>query len=160
MNQNDKFETPSGQGSKDGLLANLVNGVNQFPGFEMGITLHVNGLIISGMLCSTVSFLKEQAELIRRIGSPNTQEFADIFGSFAEAALPQDADQDGDDGQEPATEEQRLPDFIHLRAATVHAPGTSTVLPETLWRGQLDHVSGWSIGTFGIKSPALTSTAQ
>jgi hypothetical protein len=36
--------------------------------------------------------------------------------------------------------------YIHLRDATVFAPGAQPTLAKTLWRGRLSHVSGWSLG--------------
>jgi hypothetical protein len=66
---------------------------------------------------------------------------------------------EGDEAAETEEAGADLPEFIHLRAATVHAPGTDAVLPETLWRGRLDHVSGWSVGNLGLKPPPRSRAA-
>jgi hypothetical protein len=122
---------------------------------EIGVTLHVSGVIISGLLCSITSFFEEQAEVIRRLGSVENAEarqgFAELYDWHADQTQTQPAIEPAEDGQAAETEEAGadLPDFIHLRAASVHAPGTDAVLPETLWRGRLDHVSGWSIAPTG-----------
>ncbi|HTS97026.1 MAG TPA: hypothetical protein VMI33_10430 [Streptosporangiaceae bacterium] len=147
------------QPPKDPFLAVLVKAVNGAPGWEFGVTLHVNGLIISGLLCSMTSFFEEQAELFRQLGSAETAEarqgFAEVFDALAEQSQSQPGIEHANGDQAVASDapETDLPSFIHLRAATVHAPGTDAVLPETLWRGRLDHVSGWSIGNFGPKPP-------
>jgi hypothetical protein len=162
MSQNDQLEPQAEQDAeadghyppKDPLLAILVQGVNNSE-WQFGVTLHVNGVIISGMLCSMTSFFKEQAEMIRQLGSPETaegrQSFATIFDELAEDVHVDTGARDGDD--DAVALRSNLPGFIHLRAATVQAPGTDAVLPETLWRGRLDHVSGWSIGNFIPKPP-------
>jgi len=78
MDRSDESQIPAEQGAKphgdrlpkDPLLAILVQGINRFPGNEIGVILHVNGVIVSGMLCSMTSFFEANAELIRRVGSP------------------------------------------------------------------------------------------
>jgi hypothetical protein len=167
MDRNDEPRTPAEQDaeagrdrlSQDPFLAILVQAINQNSGWEFGVTLHVNGVIISGLLCSMTSFFEEQAEMIRRLGSADSAEarqgFAEIFDWLAEQTRTQASGEQtgGDEAVKTGTAAADLPEFIHLRAATVHAPGTDAVLPETLWRGRLDHVSGWSIGNFGPKPP-------
>jgi hypothetical protein len=144
---------------KDPLLAVLVKYVDKTPGWEFGLTLHVNGVIVSGMLCAMTSFFEEQANLIREYAPPENgegqREFAKSFDYLAEESRPGSSDDQVSDRDVAESEgnEDPLPGFIHLRAATVHAPGTDAVLPEMLWRGRLDHVSGWSIGNFGPKPP-------
>jgi hypothetical protein len=78
-----------------------------------------------------------------------------MYDFLSEHALGQSGRYQAKDGEvdEAEAAESDLPEFIHLRAATVHAPGTDAVPPETLWRGRLEHVSGWSIGNFGRKLP-------
>jgi hypothetical protein len=111
------------------------------------------------------SFFNEQADVIRRSSSGRSAEdiegFAKMFDWLSEQSLTESGADQANDGEADGTEtaESDLPGFIHLRAATVHAPGTDAVLPETLWRGRLDHVSGWSIGNFGPKLPRNNSSA-
>lgn len=110
-----------------------MKAVNEIPGGEFGVTLHVNGVIISGLLCSMTSFFEEQAEMIRQLGSPDTAEalqgFAKTFDWLAEQTQSQ-TDIEHAEGDETAASDTAgadLPGFIHLRAATVHAPGTNAV---------------------------------
>jgi hypothetical protein len=150
---------------RDPYLASLVKLVDDNPGWEIGLTLHVNGVIVSGLLCSMISFFEEQAEIIRQPGQAETAEgrlwFAEVFDSVVnEIKGWADAKHvDEEKGEETGAALGDLPAFIHLRAATVHAPGTDAVLPEVLWRGRLDHVSGWSIGNLGPKSLRQSRTA-
>jgi hypothetical protein len=173
MNHNDEPQTPAEHDveadrhrlPQDAFLAILVQAVDHTPGWEVGVTLHVNGVIISGLLCSMTSFFEEQAEMIRRLGSAETAEarqgFAELFDWLADQTqTPPGAEHaEGGEAAETGASGADLPEFIHLRAATVHAPGTDAVLPETLWRGRLDHVSGWSIGNFGPKPPPRSRAA-
>jgi hypothetical protein len=78
------------------------------------------------------SFFEEQAELIRQLGSAETAEtryeFAKLFDWLAEQttqARPKAEPGDGDEDAATEAAAEDLPEFIHLRAATVHAPGTA-----------------------------------
>jgi hypothetical protein len=173
MTLNDELPTAAERGagtdgsspSNDPFLAVLVQTVNEHPGWEIGVTLHVNGVIISGLMCSMPSFFEELAEMLRETGSADSaesrNEFAKIFDWLSEDSRvgPRDDQTEDDDMDQTESAASDLPAFIHLRAATVHAPGTDAVLPETLWRGRLDHVSGWSIGNFGPKPPPHSAAA-
>lgn len=96
-------ETDGRQPPKDPFLAILVKAVNEAPSWEFGVTLHVNGLIISGLLCSMTSFFEEQAELIRQLGSAETAEarrgFAEIFDWLAEQSQSQPDIERADDDE-------------------------------------------------------------
>jgi hypothetical protein len=141
---------------KDPLLATLVDLVDRSPffdpqqppssGLEIGVTLDVNGVVISGMLCSLRSYLEDQANFLRSQGStesaPIGEALSGLFSKIAEQVKPELQD-------ESSTEIST--NFIHLREATVHAPGTDGYLLQPFWRGRLDHVSGWSIGNYGHK---------
>jgi hypothetical protein len=147
--------------SNDSFLALLVKAVNSNPGGEIGITISVNGLIISGLVCSITTYFEEQAELIRRLGSAEN-ELAKLFDWLAEQSqIHADVElAEGEDGTGADAAVGTLPDFIHMRAATVHAPGTNLSLPPVLWRGRLEHVSGWSIGNFSPKPQPHDRTAS
>ena len=130
----------------------LVKSFGNMPGTEIGITLHVSGEIVSGLMIPLTDYLDEMAALVRDNGSPESAAarggLAEVFSLAAAESRPA-ADADLAELIDTAPE----PAFIHLRQATVHAPGSDAVLPATLWRGRLDHVSGWSLGNFGYKLP-------
>jgi hypothetical protein len=139
----------------DVILRVLVGLVNDSKDIEMGVTLHVSGTIVCGMLVSYETYWSAFRELVRETGSPETQAvregFADAFTEFLLGAGigpgAEQGDLAGEEDDEAAA--SALPNYIHLRDAVVRAPGVEPTLAKTLWRGRLSHVSAWSIGTFG-----------
>jgi hypothetical protein len=130
--------------SFDGLLGVLVRTMNALPGSEIGVTLHVSGVIISGQIIAMSDYFAGlAAEIAGASGSPDSAAgraaFAEIFAKLAADSRPApDTDPTG----------QPDPDFIHLRDARVISPNTGrAALPPGLWRGRLSHVSAWSLGT-------------
>lgn len=140
----------------DDVLRFLVELVNDSKDVEMGVTLHVSGTIVCGVLVSYETYWQAFGELVRKTGSPETRPmregFADAFTGFllgggvdsgAEQGDPAADENDGAAASPP-------PNYIHLRDAVIWAPGVvEPTLAKTLWRGRLSHVSAWSIGTFG-----------
>jgi hypothetical protein len=134
----------------DSLLLAFVNGANQ-SGMEMGLTLHVAGMVISGTLISFGTYLESMGGYMRRIGGPGSQAGATMFDQLSEqfkaamaesgAGEPEQLDLPGEQPREP---------YIHLRDALVFAPGVPSPMPRILWRGRLSHVSGWFIGSLSI----------
>ncbi len=123
----------------DPLLAILVEAANKFDA-DIGLTLYVSGTVVSGILVSGKRFFELMADWLTAEGA---QGLADSLARpIAELFRRPDA--------EPADDEHdglSQPDYIHLRAAQVFTSGNDRPLPETLWRGRLSHVSGWSLGT-------------
>jgi len=135
----------------DVVLRMLVGLVNDSD-LEMGVTLHVSGVIVSGVLISYKSYWEEFRVLVRENGSPESrvarEAFADTFtAAITGASLGPSGVEPGVEGEEAAP--PAPPNHLHLRDATVWAPGVEPTLAKTLWRGRLSHVSAWSIGTFG-----------
>jgi hypothetical protein len=124
----------------DPILSVMAAALSRFESAEIGLTLYLPGLVISGIAVSPNRFFEEMADWLAREGA---EDFAENFARpTAEMFRTPDT--------EPAEEEQDEPsltDFIHLRAARVFTSGSDRPLPETLWRGRLSHVSGWSLGT-------------
>lgn len=129
----------------DILLRALVGTVNQTKDMEIGLTLHVSGLVVSGILISYTSYLQALAALLRENGSPESQAGRDVLASTFELLI----DGDGETATDPASQQNETspPNHIHLRAATSHSPGSPGYFPKTLWRGRLSHVSAWSMGS-------------
>lgn len=124
----------------DPMLMAFVEGVNRVPSGEIGLTLHVSGVVVSGILVSGRRFFEQMAQWLKDEGAEDLAEnFADpVAEMFAEP----DAETADDEQAEPS-----LANFIHLRAARVFTSGSDRPLPETFWRGRLSQVSAWSIGT-------------
>jgi hypothetical protein len=132
------------------ILVGLVNDSKEMK-MEMGVTLHVSGIIVSGLLISYETYWEAFRVLVRENGSPDSQSFREAFADAFTAAI---TGKDLDGNAEPAPEGEETaqpasPMHIHLRDAVIWAPGVEPTLARTLWRGRLSHVSAWSIGTFG-----------
>jgi hypothetical protein len=134
----------------DDVLRFLVGVVNDSKDteFSVGVTLHVSGTIVCGVLISYVTYWEAIRASLRDTGSPVAQAFGDAFTA---AILGTEIDPGADQSDSAAEGEEAtppLPSHIHLRDAVVWAPGVKPTLAKTLWRGRLSHVSAWSIGTF------------
>jgi hypothetical protein len=119
----------------DPILRAIVGWTTQDESLEMGLTLHVAGVVVSGILVSAARFFDALAEWLKSEGAEGWAE------SFAG----------------PMAEMFREPDpnaaevsFVHLLNARVFTSGTDKPLPEALWRGRLSEVSGWSVGLLGV----------
>jgi hypothetical protein len=125
----------------DPLLTILVRAADKFEA-EIGLTLYVSGIVVSGTLVSGRRFFGEMAELL---ASEGVSGWAEIFARTAGELFPERGTEPGD--EEP-TDLSAV--YIHLREARVFTSGNDRPLPETLWRGRLSHVSGWSLGTMRV----------
>lgn len=138
----------------DGILRFLVDIINRSPGLEISVTLHVSGVIVSGLLMSGKSYFEAlQAQMISRAGDdPHDlrRVMGEALGSFAEpyAEIAGRSEEEHEKDTSPTV-------YAHMRAATIHAPGATQSLHQDLWRGRLSHVSGWSLMNFETKPPAL-----
>ncbi len=127
----------------DLMLRGMVEAVSRSDSAEIGLTLYVSGIVISGILVSGRRFFELMADWLASEGARD----------FAENFVRPIADMFSSPDVEPADEGQAKPadvNFIHLRAARVFTSGAGRPLPETLWRGRLSHVSGWSIGNMAV----------
>src|SRR6266568_1872403 len=78
MSDNDRLQTPAEEDAKadghrepkDPFLAILVKTINESPDWEIGVTLHVNGVIISGLLCSMSRLRRDQTASIPKVTKP------------------------------------------------------------------------------------------
>jgi hypothetical protein len=129
----------------DPLLLDLVRVANYYARAEdvevdIGLTLHVSGVVVSGDLISYDSYLKALAARLREDGPPECRAEREAFARVIDGGRGISTDPaDREGGAAP-------PYYIHLRAAVIHSPGGPGRLPRTLWRGRLSHVSAWSLG--------------
>jgi hypothetical protein len=124
----------------DPILLAMAATAGEDESFELGLTLHVSGVVVSGIMVSPSRFFERLAQWLTEQGAGGfAQSFAEpVAEMFRESA---------------ANDEQGMPpivSFIHLRDARVFTSGTDRPLPEVMWRGRLSHVSAWSIGTLGV----------
>ena len=132
----------------DRFLLTLINIVDADGELEVGITLYVSGVIVSGLLISARRYFELLNEAVQTDGSQEGAGLREALGdaltdvgeSYRAAGLNIEAEA----GQ--VALELLLTSYIHMRNAEVHAPGGPGHLAPALWRGRLSHVSGWSLG--------------
>lgn len=134
----------------DPELAHLVRFINALESVELGVTLHVGGSVVSGMLISITQFYrlltKQLADAGRTQARPEDRDtaaaFVDLFQPPFNAA--QKELEEARKSQVPPPS----PRHVHLRYAQTYTSPEQT-LTMTLWRGRLTEVDGWSVGNFG-----------
>jgi hypothetical protein len=132
-----------GQGV-DWYLQNLVSIVNK-GSLEFGITLFVEGLIVSGKLVGGKKYFETFAQEFARAypGGRETKEMLQqAFSSHAEIYTIRENDEDIPPSQ-----------FIHLIDSRCFSPGGKP-LPNNrgvLWRGKIKAVSGFNLGSLSAE---------
>jgi hypothetical protein len=129
----------------DDLFERLVHLTNTTD-LEIGVTLHVNGLMITGKLISGATYWMSSARDLRErsVGS------RDLLEAMAESMEHIAAEYRETLGEE--VQSHRMDGFVHLKdARTVTAQGP---LPRdgAFWRGRLDCIDGFTLGELGPPS--------
>jgi hypothetical protein len=112
-------------------------------GVELGITVMVRGMVVSGTLISGAKYFEEMGNSFQSIGGEHQEVTNAIGESWKAWKVLYDKPEDAPDDWKP---EQTS--YIHLRDARIFAPGQSS-LPSNqgvLWRGKLSSVDGFSMG--------------
>ncbi len=137
----------------DPTLESLVALINLIDGPSIGVTLHIKGSIVSGMLISSRLFFKmlvtdigESAERAEGNDADLARSFADFFRPSLESTTEALAEYDSSKKLPPR------PHHIHLRHAQTLMAGTEP-FTQSVWRGRLTAIDGWSIGNFGSIPP-------
>ena len=126
----------------DRLLQTIVLLANEYQ-VELGITLNVRGLIVSGMLVSDRAYFDGiTQEVSKSEAHEDTKKlfhttFAKIASEFEEENTTEISSKRLDS----------LPKFIHLRTARMY-PSDDKSIPNTgvWWRGRISEVSGFGWG--------------
>ncbi|WP_454752051.1 gas vesicle accessory protein GvpU [Cupriavidus necator] len=119
----------------DWHLQTLIRLANNM-GAEMGITLMVNGTIITGTLISGKAYFEEFAA-----------NFAAGWANQDDEARNELREMMAQPAKEYGPDNADIPiSFIHLRNATVRTPTGSMPNGGILWRGRLTEVSGFFLG--------------
>ena len=149
MTENDRIEDASEDerppDNGDYNLSGLVRLANA-GGVSLGVTLLVGGAVVSGLLVGAAEFFEGLADYLDREAGEDAQAFTHGYRSFAKEFR----DEIGSDFDQ-AVDAPYVVTYIHLRDAHVFAPGGG-YLPSNaglFWRGRLESVDGWSIGTLG-----------
>lgn len=126
----------------DWVLQTLIHSANY--GLEIGLTLTTGAGIITGTLIGGAKYMDMQkAALEPHWGSEELrQSFSDVFADWRKRYVPTD-----EDAADPSA-----PIYIHLKDARVFVgdrfvPSSSDGM---LWRGKLDSIVGFTIGTISI----------
>jgi len=126
-------------GDADWLLCDLIHYANH--GLTPGITLHVAGTIVTGVLIGGDQYIQEFAATISdAVRRSDLKDEADAvqeaFSVYRAAYTPEEL------------EKRAEPTFIHLKDARFMTPGSGFNMDTgVLWRGRVSHVSGFTLGT-------------
>jgi hypothetical protein len=126
----------------DNVLAMVVHVANT-TGVEMGVTLHVNGQVISGRLISGATYWTESAEKLRASGE-GPADLLEAMASNMERVA--DGYEDAYADPEAVIKDPSMTAFLHLRDARTLTPQGPTPTAGALWRGRLASVDGLSFG--------------
>ena len=133
----------------DWLLQSLVNMANN-DGIEIGITLQVSGILVSGDLVSIETYFDEIGEefLSGFVNRLEVEELIkDSFSKFGERFTKIQTDKTEID--------QPLPQFLHLKNARFfHTSGNPVPTNRgVFWRGRISEVGGFCLGNLSIGDP-------
>jgi hypothetical protein len=137
-----KVEKDSGDSSSpyndDWFLSEIIRWTND-AGFELGLTLHVGGSLVSGITISGEKYFeafKKQMTASFSAPSETISDLENAFNNFQKIYVHDDE-----------TADRPPPHFIHLKEArTYSANGTIPKNSGVLWRGHISSVDGFSLG--------------
>lgn len=126
----------------DWFLQNLVSFANDW-GLEMGVTLQVSGMLVSGTLISGVKYFEEFAAQFSggiKNSSELSEQFHQLISSYKEVY----------DVETTEMNNRLPPNYIHLRNAKFYQPGQKPFPTDhgVLWRGRVSEVGGFNLGSF------------
>jgi hypothetical protein len=129
----------------DGLLQLLISYSEL--GIETPITLLAGGMTVSGVIISAANYMENTgAQLSAALRNHDAQLAETVAQSFAQ--LTQDVEAQSRKADEAGTLSAR---FIHLKNAKYFIPGQDGLPNNTdgiFWRGRLNSISGFSLGSF------------
>lgn len=131
----------AGRGT-DWYLQELVSIVNS-SAIEFGITLHVHGAVVSGLLISGRKYFKAFADDFAGAYLGDDEGREAVRAALASHSKIYD---EIDKQEEPSP-----PQYIHLMHSRTFSPGGSTPSKVgVLWRGKISAVSGFSLGSLSV----------
>lgn len=137
----------------DPELMRLVNLINALETAEIGVTLHVKGCVVSGMLISMVQFYRLLIKDLvdpARLGEQSDLKSAEAFAEFFRPSL-QAAEKTLEEYRQ--SEDFVLPTPRHLHIRFAQTMNSAQQFTQTLWRARIGEVDGWSTGNFGTIPP-------
>jgi hypothetical protein len=139
----------------DFFLQSLVKFANQF-NFGLSITISSGGLLISGQLISGDEYFSLLGQQI--LESPNIEEdsakslqqLMNMFGDFYVDLREKSNQKSSEESTDNNSEENEPPtSFFHLKNVNFFSPaGPSMNINSSfrLWRGNIDHIDGYTLG--------------
>jgi hypothetical protein len=126
----------------DDLFQRLVHLINTTD-IEIGVTLHVNGVVVTGKLVSGTTYWASSADYLRE----NTTGDPGLVEAMAKSMERVARDYDETRGED--TESDTMAQFVHMRDARSVTPKGGIPRDGTFWRGRLASVDGFTLGELG-----------
>lgn len=118
----------------DGVLLAFQELANSKTLESMGVTVTVNGMVISGSVISHERYLEELFDTLRASGGGGGVTLADGLKLVTTPSVG-------------AEQEEELAQYLHLKDARVWMP--SGPGPQALWRCKMTEIDGWMLGVLG-----------
>jgi hypothetical protein len=137
--------------SHDWFLQTTITNVISL-GVEVGVTLTVRGVIVSGMLIDGKKYFEELAETVRA-ASGQPEDIADTLAeSWKQYTSIYEEPEDAPEDWQPAPV-----GYIHLKNARFFAPGQDPFPAHQsfLWRGKLSSVDSFFLGNVSTDQSSI-----
>jgi hypothetical protein len=155
----------------DFLLADIISGFVNRGGMELGITLFIKGLVITGVLVSEREYLEALSKMFatqakKSLVNPskqdlkNTEEVFDFTNLAEDVDLPNDDEDDDDDFDDFDVDERHFPiiRYLHLKDPLIVQPQPAISFTHnqvSILRIRLKAVDGWMIGKVNVDADDL-----
>jgi hypothetical protein len=116
---------------------------------ELGVTLHVQGQVLTGKLISGETYWSETADRLRAQGAGPTklvETLATSMDRVADEYRSSFGEDEPDDAGDPKSH------FLHLRDARTLTPEGPVPTDGALWRGRIASIDGFSVGELRARS--------
>jgi hypothetical protein len=129
----------------DEVLRLLVQEINSSAALEVGVTLSVRGLLISGVAVGWRAYYKGMSAYLRSAArGSDAEKVAGHIASIFDGLVQQ---QDTAEESNPILKDSP-PSFIHLRDARVLLGSESVPRQQGMWwRSRLSEIDGFTVGT-------------
>lgn len=126
------------EGKDDPMLAQLVAFADI--GVSVGVTFTIGGSVVTGQLCSGKDFIEHTRDQILAGSGDDLKDFLEPH--FNDRLAVYDNDR---------TEVMQIA-YVHLRDAVIYNVDFTGIPSKNgvFWRGRLDAIDGWSLGTITI----------
>jgi hypothetical protein len=126
----------------DELFERLVHLTNTTD-LEIGVTLHVNGLVITGKLISGATYWSLSARDLRE-RSVGSRDLVDAMAQSMENVAAEYRDTLAEE-----SDSHPMQGFVHLKDARTVTPKGGIPRAGAFWRGRLDSIDGFTLGELG-----------